>query len=1498
MIRAKRFELGTATINPVIPATWSRQSKEKQVKYNKYSLLKIILILCCINNVYCDNRYDWIKRFSRGINDLRLAMTDDKETKLLHGRCNMDSVCKWYWQNITSNARNEVINTTGIQGSYLQFYGVGNGMIYSEYIPRSGSHCHLTLKLLQKNMKNGVISFIIDTNNQSYVASERSGNNNAVWEFISFNIGAIQQKFRLIMEFLIPYNKSSIGVDDIRLIDCFPEYSPQVMVCTDDMFRCNNGSCLNRTRICDLSKDCVDGEDEGPDCDKMPPHARCNFENGWCGWRNVPGNVFNWTLHCGPTPTERSGPSYDHTYRNATGTYVYVNTARGNYGYEGLLESPLFNPTPPYSNDPNSSYHHSCQIRFFYHRHGVPRGSLGLFLVQVKPHRNSTQLLWWSSSDRSDDWYSQAIPLPEVRHRYYFLFEIRKGYGSKGDIAIDDISLSPECFGIGVPPEVVGSFDYNNPIIESESIPEPHVDFVNKTVIHITTCGAIGRVGPTAEQCMEEHNATNVKMVELPSKTYQTNFPFANLTGIQSWIAPSGGYYTLIGMGARGGRGAGDIGNSLGAFVRGVVELEKGDQLYFMIGQPGTDACPKNLGWRTKKCNPRYDVITETGGVSSVMEEVRKMEVKDGSGGGGGATYIFTLKNNNDHEPLLIAAGGGGLGLRFGPDVDDGIQHGKGLSELSDKPHSGLAITDNAGPGGGWNSSSGTSRVAAGIPLVRGGYGGAGCGSGKQGYGNGGFGGGGGGCLTGGGGGGYIGGSTGLKDSGNGEGGYSYVSRDLLHVYFKPAANAGPGEVYIIPAISNCGCDFRCVALDQYLSDTKCLCPLGWILDNDSKSCNMANDSNVSYQKFMISLIVSSSILLLVFTGLGWMLYNRYQNRKALLRRRQAMFGNGTELTALGVVSDSMMTEFNPNYEFAGNLYSIKDLYQIPREHITLVKPLGQGAFGEVFQGVYKYRRNEEHPVAVKTLPSLTTSQAEADFMMEALIMSKFSHPNIVHFIGVSFDKHPRYIVLELLAGGDLKNFLREERPKPDRPTTLNMYDLIMCGYNVADGCKYMEEARFIHRDIAARNCLLTCKGSGRIVKIADFGMARDIYRSDYYRKGGKAMLPIKWMPPESFLDGIFTTKTDVWAFGVLLWEIMSFGYMPYTGCANREVMTMVTSGGRLEKPAGCPDPIYGIMTRCWHPRPEDRPSFATITERIDYCLQDPDVINHPTPNYDILPACDREITIMRPDPETECINVNSDSAFIDGYMQPRDMDFRSVTYRIEPASNNMSYTYKKKYESGTTNDNLIRTRDIQQPGQSNSYKDNTKNINNEDNSLGNARAILDNDVNTRTEDERNETFRMNDETKEMSELSDNGNEPPDDQDDRFSENSDGTDLAADRKNGNESTTTTDTNSDSMAVVPANTSTDTTSNSTPNTRTCSPNRIVLHTNVNNVNGILKKSTLKAALSLDPSTLYRGTIHYEKIPFSAPPQRSSTPGSIELTKDSLGHELPRQEECSC
>uniref|UniRef100_T1KLD1 receptor protein-tyrosine kinase n=1 Tax=Tetranychus urticae TaxID=32264 RepID=T1KLD1_TETUR len=343
----------------------------------------------------------------------------------------------------------------------------------------------------------------------------------------------------------------------------------------------------------------------------------------------------------------------------------------------------------------------------------------------------------------------------------------------------------------------------------------------------------------------------------------------------------------------------------------------------------------------------------------------------------------------------------------------------------------------------------------------------------------------------------------------------------------------------------------------------------------------------------------------------------------------------------------NIVTEFNPNYEFGGSTCTLSDLREIPRDKLTLVKALGQGAFGEVYQGYLINLSGEmldEVPVAVKTLPEQTANnQAEMDFLMEALIMSKFRHRNIVRFIGVCFEKMPRFIVLELLAGGDLKTFLRESRASINKPSPICMGDLLVIALDVARGCQYLEDNHFIHRDIAARN-----------FKIADFGMARDIYRSDYYRKGGKAMLPVKWMPPEAFLDGIFTSKTDVWSFGVLLWEVMSMGFMPYPGRGNQEVMQLVTAGGRLEPPNNaCPSQVYAIMQQCWQALPENRPNFGTIIERLGYCLVDPDVLSKKLAIFHRAPSSERDITIMRPPPDSTdylipnaCSNSNSNSNY------------------------------------------------------------------------------------------------------------------------------------------------------------------------------------------------------------------------------------------------------------
>ncbi|GIY01071.1 ALK tyrosine kinase receptor [Caerostris darwini] len=471
----------------------------------------------------------------------------------------------------------------------------------------------------------------------------------------------------------------------------------------------------------------------------------------------------------------------------------------------------------------------------------------------------------------------------------------------------------------------------------------------------------------------------------------------------------------------------------------------------------------------------------------------------------------------------------------------------------------------------------------------------------------------------------------------NGQGGTSYLLPGAIRALVEPGSNPGDGSVVIVPAQSGCGCDHLCVYLDLEYNAYYCICPPPLTINIDGYSCNGHSGVNMS-PKLLVVVILGVVIAFSLVTVFAFYATSKY--RKVPHPRdvsNQPLNSPDEQLSRLRAgVAGGMISENNPNYEFGGDTITERDLKTIHREHLTLLHALGQGAFGEVYEGTLK-TPDGEMPVAVKTLPEISTQQAANEFLMEAFIMSKFIHPNIVSFIGVCIDKMPRFIVLELLPGGDLKNFLRECRPCPNKPSNIKISDLLKLAIDVAKGCQYLEENHFIHRDIAARNCLLTSKGANRVVKIADFGMARDIYR-----KGGKAMLPVKWMPPEAFLDGIFTSKTDVWSYGVLLWEVISLGYMPYPGRGNQEVMQLITSGGRLEPPTNCPDPVYHIMTQCWNPRPEERPNFSTIIERLGYCMQDPDVINSALPVFQRAPSMERDTTVMRPVGEegASCLQV------------------------------------------------------------------------------------------------------------------------------------------------------------------------------------------------------------------------------------------------------------------
>ena len=300
---------------------------------------------------------------------------------------------------------------------------------------------------------------------------------------------------------------------------------------------------------------------------------------------------------------------------------------------------------------------------------------------------------------------------------------------------------------------------------------------------------------------------------------------------------------------------------------------------------------------------------------------------------------------------------------------------------------------------------------------------------------------------------------------------------------------------------------------------------------------------------------------------------------------------------------------------------------RIEKTKIRYVKEIGQGNFGIVFQGECAWLRmnnatsrswedGEKVNVAVKTHKPESSQQTIEDFVCEAKVLHQLSHPNIVEFYGVCMDELPYYMVFEYMDQGDLCQFLRSHGNQKDshgnpiigrrrtsssssnESVTLSTMDLLDICRQIAGGMAYLESEKYVHRDLAARNCLVS---SGLIVKVADFGMSKNLYSKDYYRIAGEASLPIRWMAPESIVYGTFSTKGDVWAFGVVVWEVFSFGCQPYWGLVNETVVEMVRKGKLLDKPDGCPDKLFSLIKRgCWSLYENERMSFKALKQVLE----------------------------------------------------------------------------------------------------------------------------------------------------------------------------------------------------------------------------------------------------------------------------------------------------------
>ncbi|XP_015229343.1 PREDICTED: tyrosine-protein kinase Fes/Fps isoform X2 [Cyprinodon variegatus] len=265
----------------------------------------------------------------------------------------------------------------------------------------------------------------------------------------------------------------------------------------------------------------------------------------------------------------------------------------------------------------------------------------------------------------------------------------------------------------------------------------------------------------------------------------------------------------------------------------------------------------------------------------------------------------------------------------------------------------------------------------------------------------------------------------------------------------------------------------------------------------------------------------------------------------------------------------------------------VKDKWVLEHDDIILGPLIGKGNFGEVYSGRL---RADNTPVAVKSCKENLAPEHKSKFLMEARILKQYNHPNIVKLIGVCTQKQPIYIIMELISGGDFLTFLRTE----GHSLTAKM--LVKMTENVAAGMEYLESKKCIHRDLAARNCLVAERN---VVKISDFGMSRERDDGVYSAEGGLRQIPVKWTAPEALNYGRYTTQSDVWSFGVLLWETFSMGMTPYTSMNNQQTRDEVERGYRMPAPHGCPVEISRVMNNCWQYDPKNRPTFRKIRSEL-----------------------------------------------------------------------------------------------------------------------------------------------------------------------------------------------------------------------------------------------------------------------------------------------------------
>ncbi|XP_068734088.1 tyrosine kinase receptor Cad96Ca-like [Montipora capricornis] len=283
--------------------------------------------------------------------------------------------------------------------------------------------------------------------------------------------------------------------------------------------------------------------------------------------------------------------------------------------------------------------------------------------------------------------------------------------------------------------------------------------------------------------------------------------------------------------------------------------------------------------------------------------------------------------------------------------------------------------------------------------------------------------------------------------------------------------------------------------------------------------------------------------------------------------------------------------------------------WEIPRDHVTIEKIIGKGAFGQVAKATADGLRGipQKTLVAVKMLKVAAPDSDKKDLLSELEVMKTLKpHPHVIKLIGCVTQSEPVLVLIEYVPYGDLLGYLRKSRglhdtyykdPDIKPQTTLTSQQLMKFAWQIADGMKYLSSRSIIHRDLAARNVLV---GEREICKVTDFGMARDVQQQNVYERKTKGRLPVKWTAYEALMYGTYTTKSDVWSFGVLLYEIFTIGGSPYPRMDDRKIANILQEGYRMPKPHHVDNELYKIMMSCWLKNPNARPTFLNLKDKLE----------------------------------------------------------------------------------------------------------------------------------------------------------------------------------------------------------------------------------------------------------------------------------------------------------